>query len=140
MLSSQALGCLAGTFDADGVSLVQGLPDLTQATLDTIAEKSLVAVGEVGIAARSCPTTWCRSGVPDSVGYRGQAARAGMLTVRSSLSGAIVPESCSGHAEPPTQAGDANQPSHTVAGHRVDQGARRDRQQGDLAERAQAGA
>ena len=51
MLSSQALGCLAGAFDMDGVSLVEGLPDLTQATLDTMADKSLVAAGEVSIDA-----------------------------------------------------------------------------------------
>ena len=49
MLALHALGCLAGAFDADGSSLVQGLPDLEQTTLDMIAEKSLVAAGEVEI-------------------------------------------------------------------------------------------
>ena len=48
---SPSLGCLAGVFDADGRSLVRGLPDLDQATLDTIAEKSLVAAGEPNVAA-----------------------------------------------------------------------------------------
>ena len=50
MATSPVLGCLAGAFDADGRSLVAGLPCLDQATLDTIAEKSLVSTG-VAVAA-----------------------------------------------------------------------------------------
>ncbi len=42
MAAPEALGCLAGVFAADGRSLVKGLPDLDQATLGTIAHKSLV--------------------------------------------------------------------------------------------------
>ncbi len=45
------MGCLAGVFDADGRSLVKGLPDLDQATLETIAAKSLVGTSAPNVDA-----------------------------------------------------------------------------------------
>ena len=51
MTTSQDLGCLTGVFDADGCSLVKSLPDLDQATQDTMAEKSLVASGQPDVSA-----------------------------------------------------------------------------------------
>lgn len=51
MTAPEALGCPAGVFDADGNSLIKGLPNLDQATLDTTAEKSLVASGKPDVSA-----------------------------------------------------------------------------------------
>ncbi len=38
----------------------------------------------------SCPTAWCRSGFPEQGWLPGQFASTGMLTMASSLSGAMV--------------------------------------------------
>ena len=51
------LGCLAGVFDAEGKSLVEGIPALDQATADAFSYKAMIGTGAPTVTAAAYVTS-----------------------------------------------------------------------------------